>query len=112
MDMKETIDALAALAQATRLEAFRRLVAAEPAGLAAGDLARLLGVPQNTLSAHLAVLTRAGLVEGARDGRSIVYRADVAGLRRLIDTLTHDCCGGDPALCGLPAAVLPKDEFP
>lgn len=99
MDANDTIDALAALAQPTRLEAFRRLAAAEPDGIAAGDLARRLDVPQNTMSAHLAVLTRAGLVSGDRQGRSIIYRADLPTLRNVLLFLLQDCCDGRPEIC-------------
>jgi len=99
MDANETIDALAALAQPTRLEAFRQLAAAEPDGIAAGDLARRLDVPQNTMSAHLAVLTRAGLATGDRQGRSIIYRADLPALRNVLLFLLQDCCDGRPEIC-------------
>lgn len=99
MDTNETIDALAALAQPTRLEAFRRLAAAEPGGIAAGDLARRLDVPQNTMSAHLAVLTRAGLATADRQGRSIIYRADLPALRNVLLFLLQDCCDGRPDIC-------------
>jgi ArsR family transcriptional regulator len=99
MDNETTILALAALAQPTRLEAFRTLVSHEPHGIPAGELARLLGVPQNTLSAHLNVLARAGLVEGIRQSRSIIYRANLSGLRELMVFLVKDCCGGHPDLC-------------
>lgn len=99
MDANDTIGALAALAQPTRLEAFRRLAAAEPAGIAAGDLARRLDVPQNTMSAHLAVLARAGLATSDRQGRSIVYRADLPALRRVLLFLLQDCCDGKPEIC-------------
>ena len=99
MDANDTIKALAALAQPTRLEAFRQLAAAEPDGMAAGDLARRLDVPQNTLSAHLAVLTRAGLATGDRQGRSIIYRADLPALRNILLFLLQDCCGGRPEIC-------------
>ncbi|MBT1157400.1 helix-turn-helix transcriptional regulator [Aminobacter anthyllidis] len=99
MDANDTIDALAALAQPTRLEAFRRLAAAEPGGIAAGDLARRLDVPQNTLSAHLAVLARAGLATSDRQGRSIIYRADLPALRKVLLFLLQDCCDGRPEIC-------------
>ncbi|MEJ6785121.1 ArsR/SmtB family transcription factor [Aminobacter sp. Piv2-1] len=99
MDANETIEALAALAQPTRLEAFRRLAAAGPDGIAAGELARRLGVPQNTMSAHLAVLVRAGLAGSDRNGRSIVYRADLPALRGVLTFLLEDCCGGRPEDC-------------
>ena len=72
MESEDAILALAALAQSTRLEVFRLLVKQEPHGLAAGDIARALAVPQNTMSAHLSVLSRAGLVSAQRQSRSIV----------------------------------------
>ena len=75
MDDIETIAALAALAQTTRLNTFRLLVSREPEGVPAGELARQMDVPQNTMSAHLAILARAGLVRGERHSRSIIYRA-------------------------------------
>ena len=99
MDSETTILAFAALAQQTRLKAFRTLVAHEPHGLPAGELARLLAVPQNTLSAHLNVLARGRLVEGTRQSRSIIYRARLEGLRELMVFLVNDCCGGHPDLC-------------
>ena len=99
MDTTEAIAALAALAQETRLETFRLLVRHEPAGVAAGELARLIEVPQNTMSAHLAVLARAGLVRGERRSRSIVYRADLGRLRGVTQFLVEDCCGGHPEVC-------------
>lgn len=91
--------ALAALGQSTRLEIFRLLIRAEPKGLAAGAIAEAVGAPHNTLSTHLAILARAGLVRGARDGRSIIYRADIEGMRGLIAFLVDDCCDGRPDLC-------------
>lgn len=106
METTETIEVLAALAQPTRFDAFRALVAAEPEGLAAGDLARRLDVPQNTLSAHLAVLARAGLVEAARNGRSIVYRAVLGRLARVVDVLSAECCGGRPDRCASPSSTV------
>ncbi|HEV7718443.1 MAG TPA: metalloregulator ArsR/SmtB family transcription factor [Arsenicitalea sp.] len=99
MDETAAIDALAALAQKTRLETFRALVKHEPEGLAAGDVARLVGVPQNTMSAHLAILARAGLVIGGRQSRSVVYRADLSRFRDLTLYLLKDCCGGNAELC-------------
>ena len=99
MDSIVAIGALAALAQGTRLETFRLLVSREPDGAAAGELARALAIPQNTMSAHLAVLSRAGLVRGERRSRSIIYRADIERLRELTLFLVKDCCGGRPDLC-------------
>ena len=99
MDESIALDTLAALAQSTRLAVFRLLVSHEPHGLPAGDVAAALDVPQNTLSAHLAVLARAGLVEGERQGRSIVYRARLDALRALMVYLARDCCSAHPELC-------------
>jgi ArsR family transcriptional regulator len=99
MDNVSAIGSLAALAQATRLETFRLLVRHEPDGLPAGEIARALEVPQNTMSAHLAILARAGLVSADRHGRSITYRASLDGLRALMVFLVTDCCAGSTELC-------------
>lgn len=108
MDNERTILALAALAQSTRIDVFRLLVKHEPEGLAAGDVARQLGVPHNTLSSHLAILTRSGLIEAERRSRSIIYRARLDTLREVTLFLVKDCCGGNPDLCApLIADLLP-----
>lgn len=99
MEVEETILALAALAQSTRLEVFRLLAKHEPEGLAAGDVARALAVPQNTMSSHLSILTRAGLVSSRRHSRSIVYRANLDRFQRVALFLLKDCCGGRPEVC-------------
>jgi len=99
MENESAIQALSALAQTTRLDVFRLLVRREPEGLPAGEIARLIAVPHNTLSTHLAVLTRAGLIEAKRRSRSIIYRADLAAIGRLVDFLIEDCCGGRPEAC-------------
>jgi ArsR family transcriptional regulator, arsenate/arsenite/antimonite-responsive transcriptional repressor len=97
--------ALAALGQPTRLEIFRLLMRREPEGLPAGALAEAIGSPHNTLSTHLSILARSGLIRGARNGRSIVYRADVEVMRSLISYLVTDCCDGHPELCSLEEAL-------
>jgi DNA-binding transcriptional ArsR family regulator len=99
MESVDAILALAALAQSTRLDVFRLLVRHEPGGLAAGDVARSLAIPQNTMSSHLAILTRAGLIAARRTGRSIVYRADLARFQQLTLFMLKDCCGGMPEIC-------------
>lgn len=99
MDTLEAISALGALAQTTRLETFRLLVRHEPEGVAAGELARILDVPQNTMSAHLSTLAKAGLVKSERQSRMIIYRADLDGLRDVTLFLLKDCCGGSTELC-------------
>lgn len=99
MESNHAINVFAALSQATRLDTFRLLMEHEPEGLAAGEIARRLEVPQNTMSTHLAILTRAGLIEPERHSRSIVYRAVVDRVREIASFLVQDCCGGRPELC-------------
>jgi DNA-binding transcriptional ArsR family regulator len=106
MDFDSAVDALGALAQPTRLDTFRLLVRHEADGLPAGEVARLLGVPQNTMSTHLAVLARAKLVVSERRSRSIIYRADLAALRALTLYLIKECCDGRPELCAPLVAEL------
>jgi ArsR family transcriptional regulator, arsenate/arsenite/antimonite-responsive transcriptional repressor len=107
MESEQTILALAALAQSTRLAVFRLLVKHEPDGLAAGGIAKALAVPQNTMSAHLAILGRAGLVMSERKSRSIIYRANLATVQDLTSFLVEDCCGGRAELCAPVAACKP-----
>jgi DNA-binding transcriptional ArsR family regulator len=109
MSAAHALAALAALGQPTRLEIFRLLMRAEPDGMAAGVLAEQLGCPHNTLSTNLAILARSGLVRGTREGRSIVYRADVDGIRKLVGFLVNDCCDGHPELCHLQDALQEGD---
>jgi DNA-binding transcriptional ArsR family regulator len=99
MDQSLAIEALTALAQPTRLAVFRRLVKAHPDAIAAGEIARACKVPHNTMSTHLAVLMRAGLLRVRRDGRMMHYRADLEGFRTLIGFLMRDCCNGRAEIC-------------
>lgn len=110
MDDSAAIDRLASLAQPTRLAALRRLLAAYPASVPAGQLAKACETPHNTMSTHLGVLSRAGLVEVERDGRTMNYRADVGAFRGVVGFLAGDCCNGRPDLCGDVARLIPKDD--
>jgi DNA-binding transcriptional ArsR family regulator len=107
MESEQAIVALAALAQSTRLGVFRLLVKHEPDGLAAGDIAKAIAVPQNTMSAHLAILARAGLVMSERRSRSIIYRANLIAFQDLTSFMVEDCCGGRAELCAPVAACTP-----
>lgn len=82
-----------------RLSVFRLLIHAGQSGMAAGEIAGALEVRENTLSANLALLAGAGLVQRRREGRSIRYFADLTTMRHLLDYLLSDCCGGNPAIC-------------
>lgn len=99
MDKKLALAALAALGQETRLEVFRMLVRAGKEGIPAGEIASRLGAIQNTTSAHLKILTHAGLVRPERDGRVVRYFADMTGFRDMLAFLMEDCCNGSPELC-------------
>ncbi len=107
MEMEPAVEALSALAHESRLSVFRLLVAAGPGGAPAGAIAESLGIAPATLSFHLSQLSRAGLVESRRNGRSIIYSADFGAMHRLMGFLTENCCQGDPAACDLPAGEAP-----
>ncbi|MDP1533298.1 MAG: helix-turn-helix domain-containing protein [Rubrivivax sp.] len=98
MEEKEAVQALAALAQLSRLQVFRSLVVAGPDGLTPGALAQLLDVPAATLSFHLKELLHAGLVSQQRDGRNLIYRAAFDRMNGLLGYLTDHCCQGHACL--------------
>lgn len=100
MESDEAAVAFAALGQETRLDLLRLLLAAGPSGLAAGEIAARLGIPASTLSFHLKALEQPGLVAATRQGRSLVYAAQILRLRALLGFLVETCCGGEPAGCG------------
>jgi DNA-binding transcriptional ArsR family regulator len=100
MQLPVAVEALSALAHASRLAVFRLLVRAGAEGMAAGDIAREVGALPNTLSTHLTILGHAGLIRSRRDGRSIIYSADYDRMRDLLGFLVADCCAGRPEICG------------
>lgn len=99
MDVKQALEAFAALSNETRLWVFRLLVQAGPDGLAAGEIAESLSARQNTMSAHLKVLAAAELVRSRRQGRSILYSANYDTVKALVLFLMEDCCAGNTAVC-------------
>ena len=103
--MTKAVDALAALAQETRLGVYRLLVEAGPEGLPAGRIGEDMKLPPATLSFHLAHLTRAGLARSRQDGRFVFYSADFASMNALVGYLTENCCGGQSCA---PVALIPK----
>ena len=109
--MKSTsaIEALSALAQEHRLALFRLLVRAGQKGLAAGAIAEALGVPNSSLSFHLAQLRNAGLILQERQHRSLIYRANYPAMHALVGYLLENCCAGSD--CGAePACETPAQE--
>lgn len=108
METKHVLAAMAALAQETRLAAYRLLVQAGPAGMSPGKIAEQLGIPASSLSFHLKELAHAQLIVPTQDGRYILYAADFSTMAQLIAFLTENCCGGNPcsaacAPCAEPA---------
>lgn len=102
------ISALSALAQEHRLALFRLLVQAGDEGMAAGAIAEALGVPNSSLSFHLAQLSRAGLIRQERQHRSLIYRADYAAMNALVAYLMENCCAG--AACAPDLSCAPIQE--
>ncbi|MDB5936748.1 MAG: ArsR family transcriptional regulator [Massilia sp.] len=94
METKDVVAALAALAQESRLSAFRLLVQTGPQGLAANKIAEHLGMAPSSLSFHLKELAHAGLVASRQDGRFVIYSANFDTMNGLLAFLTDNCCGG------------------
>lgn len=99
MHATETIEALLALGQQTRLAAYRLLVEQGPPGLSVSEIARRLNVNISTLSRHLAQLERAALLRSWREERQIIYAVDDDGTQALLRFLTEDCCKANPRSC-------------
>ena len=108
MDQKAAIVALGALAQDTRLELFRLLVATGPQGLPAGVIAERLGVQPSSLSFHLAQLAHAGLITQHRLSRQLIYLAEYGAMNELLAYLTENCCGRGQSCA---PACNPTDAF-
>ena len=108
MQAPEAVAALSALAQEHRLGLFRLLVRAGEEGMAAGAIAERLGMPNSSLSFHLAQLSRAGLIRQERRSRSLIYRADYGAMNALVSYLLENCCAG--AECA-PAAPSIKERI-
>lgn len=106
MDSEKVVNALSALAQEHRLALFRLLIQAGQQGLRAGAIADALGVPNSSLSFHLAALTKAGLIRQERHSRSLIYSADYAAMNALVAYLMENCCAdagcGSEATCKTP----------
>lgn len=99
MESKLAVRRLSALAQEGRLSVYRLLVKAGTDGMAAGDIAKALGVPANTLSAQLSILASAEMVTSRREGRSIIYAAQFENMGALMVYLVEDCCQGHQDVC-------------
>ena len=108
MNEDQVIQALSALAQGTRLRAYRALVVAGLDGMAAGDLAAALDMPASTLTFHLKALQHAGWVSQERRGRFLIYRAKLSTMDSLTAFLMDDCCGGQDCRSAAPVLALSR----
>ncbi len=97
MEDNEVVKALAALAQANRLQVFRSLVVAGTQGATPGQMSEYLGVPNATLSFHLKELMSAGLISQERSGRNLIYRVEFKRMNGVLAYLTENCCQGAEA---------------
>lgn len=115
MDMNLATQSFTALGHPGRLAVFRLLMRFAPQGVRPTELAETLALRQNTLSHYLNDLEAAGLIKGARQGRSILYAIDLDRTGALVDYLVEDCCRGRPDLCPTPTAsatAVAKDDQP
>ena len=100
MESSDAAAVFAALGQESRLDLLRTLLEAGPTGLSAGAIGGALGIVPSTLSFHLRALEQVGLIRPTRQGRSLIYAAQIERLRQVVSFLSRDCCGGRPELCG------------
>jgi ArsR family transcriptional regulator len=56
-------------------------------GLCGGDIEEHIGLSQPTISHHMTILTKAGLVEAVKQGQWRWYRRNEKALRRLVKSL-------------------------
>ena len=108
METKDTIAALAALAQVSRLAVFRLLVQRGPEGMAATKIAEQLSISPSSLSFHLKELSHAQLVTRRHEGRFVIYSANFDTMNGLIGFLTDNCCGGN--VCAPVSVCCPTEK--
>lgn len=104
------IEALAALAHEHRLALFRLLVQTGETGMAAGTIAERLGIPNSSLSFHLAHLSRAGLIRSERRSRSLIYAADYGAMTELVGYLMENCCGAGTVCAPAPTCIIEEER--
>ena len=110
METKQTVAALAAIAQESRLNIFRLLVQAGQSGLPAGKVSELTNIPPSSLSFHLKELTHANMVTSRQEGRFVIYSANFETMSALIAFLTENCCAGVPCTPDNPACTTVEEN--
>jgi DNA-binding transcriptional ArsR family regulator len=101
----EASELLKALANRHRLIIICQLIEKERS---VGELADLLKIRDSTVSQHLALLRKDGLVKARRDGQTIWYSIASGPARELVRTLYQAYCG--PALAGTAAGKPARSE--
>lgn len=99
IEMIAAVDIFTALAHEKRLAAFQILVRVGPAGLAAGRLAKELGLGATAASFHLSRMLQSGLVTRRRSGAQLIYSANFDLMNELRGFLDAQCCADLPTGC-------------
>ena len=108
MDQQRAIETFTAMAQDSRLEIYRLLVKETPHGLPVGEISRRLDIVVSTLSGHLGVLKRTGLLKSTRHQREIHYAANLEVMGDLVRFMLEDCCDGKVENCSEITSLLAK----
>ncbi len=74
-----------------------------------GQLAGFLGIRDSTVSQHLALLRRDGLLSATRDGQTVWYAISSPEAKALLETLYRLYCAPTP-ICAPPARPSPKTK--
>lgn len=98
---------LKSLANRNRLLILCQLVGGERS---VGELAGFLGIRDSTVSQHLALLRKDGLVETRRDGQTIWYSIASEPARRVLEVLYQFFCPPE-VLCGT-ASTVEEERMP
>jgi len=110
MEKKSVVNALASLAQESRLDIFRLLVQAGPEGMSAGKISEMTGIPPSTMSFHLKEMSYADMVHSRQESRFVIYSANFETMNSLLGFLTMNCCGGSPCTpLTTPVCSIPED---
>ena len=91
MKSKDVINIFNALSQETRLKIFLFMVKNSEKGVCPCKIAEKLKIPRNTLSFHLALLTRANLCTFVKEGKNLIYKPNCAEIKNVMDYLQKDC---------------------
>ncbi len=110
MNQEDAIEAFAALAQGTRMTIYRLLVREEPHGMRVSEISRQLDIVPSTLSGHLAILKRAGLLKATRNQREIHYSANLGTMSNLVSFMLEDCCNGKVENCQEIISLLSRSD--